>query len=487
MARELTRRERMRIPRHDMPEQPAAERAVNFVEVNLGFDAATAIAEAERCLLCKRPTCIEGCPVDINVKDFVAAVADGDFQGAVDIIKLDSSLPAVCGRVCPQEAQCEGACVLDKKYRAVAIGHLERFVADWEQSHGGPADPEPVEQTGKRVAIVGSGPAGLACATDLAKEGHEVTVFEALHELGGVLVYGIPEFRLPKDIVQSEIDQLSKRGVRFETNAVIGMTDTIDELLGEEGYDAVFIGVGAGLPRFLDIEGENLIGVYSANEFLTRVNLMKGYAAGATTPLLDLYRKNVAVFGGGNTAMDAVRTALRLGAARAMILYRRSEIEMPARLEEIEHAKAEGVEFMTLVGPLEMSGTDEGWLTGVRLQRMELGEPDRSGRRRPQPITGDEFDLDIDVAIIAIGNNPNPLIHKTAPDLEQTKWGTIVADPETGRTNKVGVFAGGDIVSGGATVILAMGAGRAAAASINDYLETGVWSTEPAAIGVAAD
>jgi glutamate synthase (NADPH/NADH) small chain len=487
MARELTRRERMRIPRHDMPEQPAAERAVNFVEVNLGFDAATAIAEAERCLLCKRPTCIEGCPVDINVKDFVAAVADGDFQGAVDIIKLDSSLPAVCGRVCPQEAQCEGACVLDKKYRAVAIGHLERFVADWEQSHGGPADPEPVEQTGKRVAIVGSGPAGLACATDLAKEGHEVTVFEALHELGGVLVYGIPEFRLPKDIVQSEIDQLSKRGVRFETNAVIGMTDTIDELLGEEGYDAVFIGVGAGLPRFLNIEGENLIGVYSANEFLTRVNLMKAYAAGATTPLLDLYRKNVAVFGGGNTAMDAVRTALRLGAARAMILYRRSEVEMPARFEEIEHAKAEGVEFMTLVGPLEMSGTDEGWLTGVRLQRMELGEPDRSGRRRPQPITGDEFDLDIDVAIIAIGNNPNPLIHKTAPDLEQTKWGTIVADPETGRTNKVGVFAGGDIVSGGATVILAMGAGRAAAASINDYLETGVWSTEPAAIGVAAD
>ena len=487
MARELTRRERMRIPRHDMPEQPAAERAVNFVEVNLGFDAETAIAEAERCLLCKRPTCIEGCPVDINVKDFVAAVADGDFQGAIDIIKLDSSLPAVCGRVCPQEAQCEGACVLDKKYRAVAIGHLERFVADWEQSHGGPADPEPVEQTGKRVAIVGSGPAGLACATDLAKAGHDVTVFEALHELGGVLVYGIPEFRLPKDIVQSEIDQLSKRGVRFETNAVIGMTDTIDELLGEEGYDAVFIGVGAGLPRFLNIEGENLIGVYSANEFLTRVNLMKAYAAGATTPLLDLYRKNVAVFGGGNTAMDAVRTALRLGAARAMILYRRSEAEMPARLEEIEHAKAEGVEFMTLVGPLEMSGTDEGWLTGVRLQRMELGEPDQSGRRRPEPIEGDEFYLDIDVAIIAIGNNPNPLIHKTAPDLEQTKWGTIVADPETGRTNKVGVFAGGDIVSGGATVILAMGAGREAAASINDYLETGVWSAEPAAVGVAAD
>ena len=477
----------MQIPRHDMPEQPAAERALNFVEVNLGFDAATAIAEAERCLLCKRPTCIEGCPVNINVKDFVAAVADGDFQGAVDIIKLDSSLPAVCGRVCPQEAQCEGACVLDKKYRAVAIGHLERFVADWEQAHGGPADPEPVEQTGKRVAIVGSGPAGLACATDLAKEGHEVTVFEALHELGGVLVYGIPEFRLPKDIVRTEIDQLSKRGVRFETNAVIGMTDTIDELLGEEGYDAVFIGVGAGLPRFLDIEGENLIGVYSANEFLTRVNLMKAYAAEATTPVLDLYRKNVAVFGGGNTAMDAVRTALRLGAARAMILYRRSEAEMPARLEEVEHAKAEGVEFMTLVGPLEMAGTDEGWLTEVRLQRMELGEPDQSGRRRPEPIEGDEFVLDIDVAVIAIGNNPNPLIHKTAPDLEQTRWGTIVADPETGRTNKVGVFAGGDIVTGGATVILAMGAGRKAAASINEYLETGVWSAEPAVVGVGAE
>ncbi len=479
MARELTGRERMRIARHAMPEQPAETRATNFAEVNRGFDAATAIAEAERCLLCKRPTCIEGCPVTINVKDFVAAVADGDFQGAADIIGRDSSLPAVCGRVCPQEVQCEGACVLDKKYRAVAIGHLERFVADWQRTNGAAAHPEPAVGTGKRVAIVGSGPAGLACATDLAGAGHEVTVFEALHELGGVLVYGIPEFRLPKDIVRSEIDGLAKRGVRFETNAVIGMSDTIDELLDDEGFDAVFIGVGAGLPRFLDIEGENLIGVYSANEFLTRVNLMKAYAASATTPLLDLYRKNVAVFGGGNTAMDAVRTALRLGAARAMILYRRSEAEMPARLEEIEHAKAEGVEIVNLVAPLELVGSDEGWLSGVRLQRMELGGPDESGRRRPKPIDGAEFDLDIDVAIIAIGNSPNPLIHKTSPDLDQTRWGTIAADPETGRTNKVGVFAGGDIVTGGATVILAMGAGRKAAASIDQYLEDGEWGAEP--------
>jgi glutamate synthase (NADPH/NADH) small chain len=363
--------------------------------------------------------------------------------------------------------------VLARKDKPIAIGHLERFVADFAREHGRPPTHDEVPKTGKRVAVVGSGPAGLACATDLIKAGHDVTVFEALHELGGVLVYGIPEFRLPKDIVRAEINGLADLGVVFETNAVIGMIDTIDDLFEEEGFDAVFIGVGAGLPRFLDIPGENLIGVYSANEFLTRVNLMKAYEAGAQTPLLDLYQKTVAVFGGGNTAMDAVRTALRLGAGRAMILYRRSEAEMPARLEEVHHAKQEGVEFRTLVSPLELLGDDEGWLHGARLQQMELGEPDDSGRRRPVPIPGAVEEVAIDVAVVAIGNRPNPLIHKTAPDLEETPWGTLAADPQTGQTSKRGVFAGGDIVTGGATVILAMGAGRRAAAAIDDYLRSG--------------
>jgi glutamate synthase (NADPH/NADH) small chain len=479
MARELTRRERMKLPRQEMPEQDAAARAVNFGEVNLGLSAEAAVAEAERCLVCAHPTCMEGCPVGVDIREFVSAVADSRFGDAVGVIKRDNSLPAICGRVCPQEEQCEGSCVLAKKYRPVAIGYLERFVADYERENGG-VEVAPVEvKTGKKVAVVGSGPSGLACATDLIKAGHDVTVFEALHELGGVLVYGIPQFRLPKEIVRTEIDQLATMGVQFETNSVIGMIDTLDDLFEVEGFDAVFIGVGAGLPRFLNVPGENLIGVYSANEFLTRVNLMKAYAEAAETPLLDLYRKNVAVFGGGNTAMDAVRTAKRLGAARAMILYRRSEAEMPARAEEVEHAKAEGIEFMTLVSPLELKGNDDGWLTGVELQRMELGEPDDSGRRRPRPIEGDIFEMDIDAAVVAIGNRPNPLIQKTAPDLEETAWGTLVADPETGRTPKVGVFAGGDIVTGGATVILAMGAGRRAAASICEYLETGTWEKAP--------
>jgi len=478
MAPELTRRERMKLPRQEMPERDPARRATNFEEVNLGLSAEAAVAEAQRCLLCARPTCIEGCPVSVDIPGFIQLVAERRFDEAVGVIKRDNSLPAICGRVCPQEDQC--ACVLGRKHRPVAIGYLERFVADQERIQGGRVASPVKVNTGKRVAIVGSGPAGLACATDLIKAGHDVTVFEALHELGGVLVYGIPEFRLPKEIVRAEIDQLAAMGVRFETNAVIGMIDTIDDLFEKEGYDAVFIGVGAGLPRFLDVPGENLIGVYSANEFLTRVNLMKAYAEGAETPLLDLYQKNVAVFGGGNTAMDAVRTARRLGAARAMILYRRSEEEMPARAEEVEHAKAESIEFMTLVAPLELQGNDDGWLSGVRLQRMELGEPDDSGRRRPEPIEGDVFDLPIDVAVVAIGNRPNPLIHKTAPDLEETPWGTLVADSETGRTGKVGVFAGGDIVSGGATVILAMGAGRRAAASICEYLDGGVWELSAA-------
>ncbi len=474
MARDLTRRERMALERVAMREQDAGRRRVNFEEVNLGYTAEMAVAEAERCLLCARPTCIDGCPVGIDIREFIRLTADGEFLDAADVITRSSSLPAVCGRVCPQENQCEGTCVLARKGKSIAIGHLERFVADFAREHGRPPAHSEIPKTGKRVAVVGSGPAGLACATDLIKAGHDVTVFEALHELGGVLVYGIPEFRLPKEIVRAEIDGLAELGVVFETNAVIGMIDTIDDLLEEEGFDAVFIGVGAGLPRFLNIPGENLIGVYSANEFLTRVNLMKAYEAGAQTPLLDLYNKTVAVFGGGNTAMDAVRTAMRLGAGRAVILYRRSEAEMPARLEEVHHAKQEGVEFRTLVSPLELLGDEEGWLHAVGLQRMELGEPDDSGRRRPEPIPGAVEEIAIDVAVIAIGNTPNPLIHKTAPDLEQTRWGTLAADPETGRTSKRGVFAGGDIVTGGATVILAMGAGRRAAAAIDDFLRTDV-------------
>lgn len=474
MPRDLTRRERLRIPRQDMPEQPADDRAVNFEEVNLGYTAEQAVTEAERCLLCTRPTCMDGCPVGIDIREFVRLTADARFEEAAAVVARDNYLPAVCGRVCPQEDQCEGACVLSKKYTPVAIGHLERFVADYEREHGTAGSPA-VAKSGNRVAVVGSGPAGLACAADLIRAGHDVTVFEALHELGGVLVYGIPEFRLPKAIVQAEVSRLAEMGVRFETNAVIGMIDTIDELLDEEGYDAVFVGVGAGLPKFLEVPGENLVGVYSANEFLTRVNLMRAYAAGAETPLLDLYQKTVAVFGGGNTAMDAVRTARRLGANPAKILYRRSEAEMPARAEEVAHATAEGIQFETLVAPIELLGDDDGRLTGVRLQRMELGEADESGRRSPRPVRGEEHVMGIDVAVVAVGNAPNPLLHRTAPDLEQTAWGTVVADALTGRTSKRAVFAGGDIVTGGATVILAMGAGRRAAASINDYLRTGDW------------
>ncbi len=475
MGRDLTRRERLRLPRQPMPERPPEERAFNFEEVNLGYTPQQAVAEAERCLLCAHPTCIEGCPVGIDIREFVRLTAEERFADAADVIKRDNFLPAVCGRVCPQETQCEGACVLSKKYQPVAIGNLERFVADHERSRGGGARRVVAPKTGKRVAIVGSGPAGLSCAADLVRAGHDVTVFEALHELGGVLVYGIPEFRLPKEILQAEVEQLAELGVSFETNTVIGKVETIDELLDEDGFDAVFLGVGAGLPRFLNVPGENLIGVYSANEFLTRVNLMRAYAAGAETPLLDLYQKTVVVFGAGNTAMDAVRVARRLGADPAMIVYRRTEVEMPARAEEVAHARAEGVEFATLVAPLELLGDDDGWLRGVRLQRMELGESDTSGRPRPVPIPGDEYQLAVDVAVVAVGNDPNPLIQRTAPDIAQTAWGTIVADPQTGRTSKIGVFAGGDIVTGGATVILAMGAGRRAARSIDEYLTTGWW------------
>ncbi|GMU90634.1 MAG: hypothetical protein AMXMBFR49_28390 [Chlorobiota bacterium] len=468
---QLTKKERMQIPRQPMPEQDAKERSANFLEVNLGFTEELARLEAERCLQCPKPKCVEGCPVGVQIKDFIQLVAEGDFLGAASKIKENNVLPAVCGRVCPQEEQCEAVCVTGVKGESVAIGRLERFVADYERQTVGirPADIKP--KTGKKVAIIGSGPAGLSCAGELIQQGHDVTVFEALHELGGVLIYGIPEFRLPKEIVHAEVEALQNLGVEFRTNAVIGFTDTVDELMTNEGYDAVFVGVGAGLPYFMNIPGENYNGIYSANEFLTRVNLMKAYKFPEyDTPVFDVKGKNVAVFGGGNTAMDAVRTAKRLGAAHACIVYRRSEVEMPARIEEVHHAKEEGIEFIMLTNPLEFLGDDAGWLHGVKLQKMELGEPDASGRRRPVPIQGSEYVMPIDMAVIAIGNGSNPIIKKTTPELEFNKWGNIVVDQETMKTSKKGVFAGGDIVTGGATVILAMGAGRKAAQAIDAYL-----------------
>ncbi len=467
---EISKKDRMKIQRQQMPEQEPEVRNKNFKEVNLGFTEELAKLEALRCIQCPKPTCTTGCPVGVKIRDFISLVAQGDYLGAAAKIKEDNVLPAVCGRVCPQEEQCEVVCVVGKKNEPVAIGRLERFVADWERQNVGIRAPELKPKTGKKVAIVGSGPAGLSCAGDLIQRGHDVTVFEALHELGGVLVYGIPEFRLPKEIVKAEVDALSKLGVDFQTNAIIGFTDTIDELLAN-GYDAVFIAVGAGLPYFLNIPGENLNGVYSSNEFLTRVNLMKAYRfPDFDTPVFDCKDKNVAVFGGGNTAMDAVRTSKRLGAKNAYIIYRRSEVELPARKEEVHHAKQEGIEFMLLENPLEFIG-DNGWLKGVKLQKMELGEPDASGRRRPMPVKGSEHILDVDMAVIAIGNGSNPIIQKTTPDLEFNKWGNIVVKEETMKTSKEGVFAGGDIVTGGATVILAMGAGRKAAQAIDDYLK----------------
>ncbi len=486
MDEPLTKRERMAMPRVDMPEQPAEERSGSFTEVNLGLTAQMAKLEAMRCLECRRAPCVVGCPVGVRIVDFVTLLADGKIAEASDVIRDDNLLPAICGRVCPQEHQCEGACVLARKHRPIAIGHLERFVADYARAEGLDRVAELPSPSGHRVAIVGSGPAGLACAADLARAGHSVTVFEALHEPGGVLVYGIPEYRLPKDVVAAEIKGLEELGVRFETNAVIGRTYTLDDLLGPDAYEAVFIAVGAGLPRFLGIPGENLIGVYSANEFLTRVNLMKAWLPGSDTPVLDVTGKRVAVFGGGNTAMDAVRTALRLGADDASIIYRRTAEEMPARAEEVRHAEEEGVTFEFLATPTELSGNDAGLLTSMVLQRMTLGEPDESGRRRPVPIEGDCVERPVDLAIVAIGNAPNPLLLSTVPGLERSDRGTVVVDPESGRTSLPGVFAGGDIVTGGATVILAMGAGRRAAAGIEAWLETGAWN-EPAAASETAD
>ncbi len=466
---ELTKRERMKMDRVDMPACDAQIRASNFGEVNLGYTKEMAVLEASRCLECKNPTCVAGCPVGIQVDDFIMQLAAGDIAGAAATIKTDNLFPAICGRVCPQESQCEGACVLDKKDRAIAIGHLERFVADYERERM-LTEPAPLPTpTGARVAVIGSGPAGLACAGDLAQAGHDVTVFEALHELGGVLVYGIPEFRLPKDIVRAEISSLEDRGVTFETDVLIGSGTTLDELMQEEGFDAVFVGTGAGLPRFPGIEGEELIGVYSANEFLTRVNLMKAHEQDSQTPVYDLKGHPVVVIGGGNTAVDGARTALRLGASSVRMLYRRSAEEMPARDEEIEHAIEEGVEIRYLVAPTSFNG-DEGWLRTVTIQEMELGEPDENGRARPEPIEGAYETVDADVVIVAIGNAPNPVISRSTPDLETTRWGTIAADEETGQTSMTGVFAGGDITTGGATVILALAAGRKAAAAIDEYL-----------------
>ncbi|NTW11470.1 MAG: NADPH-dependent glutamate synthase, partial [Chlorobiaceae bacterium] len=439
----ITTKERLAIPRQVMPAQDPEVRIHNFNEVHLGYSPEAAILEAQRCIQCKDPVCIKGCPVNIKIDEFIKLIAHGDFLGAARKIKEDNVLPAICGRVCPQEDQCEKTCVLTKKYTPVAIGNLERFAADYERETGNVELPRVKPPTGKKVAVIGSGPAGLSCANDLVQLGHAVTVFEALHELGGVLMYGIPEFRLPKEIVRTELEGLKKLGVQFVTNSVVGRSMTVDELFEDEGFDAVFIGVGAGLPWFMGIPGENLLGVYSANEFLTRVNLMKSYDfPNQDTPVFNCKGKNVAVFGGGNTAMDAVRTAKRLGAEHAYIVYRRSEAEMPAREEEIHHAQKEGIEFMLLMNPVEFIGNDQQWLTGVKVLRMELGEPDDSGRRKPVPVPGSEFVLPIDMAIISIGNGSNPLIKQTTPEIEVSRRDTIVVDINTMATSKENVYAG---------------------------------------------
>jgi glutamate synthase (NADPH/NADH) small chain len=459
-----------------MPEQEPGERRHNFEEVNLGLELELAQREAHRCLECANTKCVDTCPVGVKVKDFVQLVVAGDILAAAAKMREDNVLPAITGRVCPQEDQCEGGCILGKKFQPLAIGYLERFVADYEARVGKVGLPPRAPSTGKKVAVVGSGPAGLTVAGDLIQRGHEVTVFEALHEIGGVLVYGIPQFRLPKEIVRREVDNMRALGVRFETNVVVGKTVTIDELFEEEGYHAVFVATGAGLPQFMSVPGENLNGVYSANEFLTRVNLMRAYRFPEyDNPIYDCRGKNVAVIGGGNTAMDAIRTSLRLGAANGYLIYRRTEAEMPARIEEVKHAREEGVQIMTLAAPVEFIGTDSGWLKSARCIRMQLGEPDDSGRRRPVPIPGSEFEMALDVAVIAVGTTANPLIQSTTPDLKTNRKGYITVDPVSMKTSKTGVFAGGDIVTGGATVILAMGAGRVAARSMHEYLTTGEW------------
>jgi glutamate synthase (NADPH/NADH) small chain len=459
-----------------MPEQPAESRSKQFTEVNTGYSTELARQEALRCLECAKPTCTDHCPVGVKVREFVQLIVDGDFLAAAAKIREDNVLPAVTGRVCPQEDHCEGSCLLCKKGESLGIGYLERFVADYEQQHMDRSQIRKAPPTGKKVAIVGSGPSGLTAAGDLVQKGHQVHVFEALHEVGGVLVYGIPEFRLPKKIIRQQVEYMRAMGVEFETDVVVGRTVTIDELMDEEGYEAIFVATGAGLPQFMNIPGEHLNGVYSANEFLTRINLMHSYEFPRyDEPMLDLYGKEVAVIGGGNTALDAIRSSVRLGAKKAYVLYRRSETEMPARIEEVKHAKQEGIDFRVLTAPVEFLSDGNGWLRAAHCLRMELGEPDSSGRRRPVPVQGSDFEIPLSVAVIAIGTSANPVIQSTTPGLETNKRGYIQASETSQRTSRKGVFAGGDIVTGSATVILAMGAGRRAAKSIDEYLTTGVW------------
>jgi glutamate synthase (NADPH/NADH) small chain len=455
-----------------MREQDPKARARNFDEVPHGYSLEEAQAEARRCLQCKKPSCVQGCPVQVNIPGFVKQIAEGNLWEAITVMKRTNVLPAICGRVCPQETQCEGLCVLGKKMEPVAVGNLERFIADWEATQAECVMCEKLPATGKKVAVVGAGPAGLTVAGDCIKFGHEVVIFEALHKPGGVLVYGIPEFRLPKSIVKREVDFVQEMGARLVCNHVVGATRTVDELLEE--FDAVFIGSGAGRPWFMELPGENSLGIYSANEYLTRSNLMKAYLFPEyDTPIVR--GKRVATIGGGNVAMDSARTALRLGADESIIVYRRSRQEMPARAAEIHHAEQEGIRFEFLTNPTRYIAGEGGWVKELECLRMELGEPDASGRRRPVPVEGSEFRIPVDTVVVAIGNSPNPLIPNTTPGLEISKRGTIVVNPETGRTSKKGVFAGGDIVTGAATVILAMGAGRIAANSINEFLKTGEW------------
>ena len=458
----------MSLKKNEMPVQAPDVRNKNFSEVALGYTKEQAIDEANRCLNCKHKPCVGGCPVAIDIPAFIAKIKEEDFEGAYEILTKSSSLPAVCGRVCPQETQCESKCVRGIKGEPVAIGRLERFVADWHMEHAKEEAKKP-QPNGHKVAVVGAGPAGLTCAGDLAKRGYDVTVFEALHTPGGVLVYGIPEFRLPKEIVRKEIDTLRELGVTIMTNMVIGKVLSVDELF-EDGFEAVFIGSGAGLPRFMNIEGENLNGVYSANEFLTRVNLMKAYKENSATPIKAV--KNVAVVGGGNVAMDAARCAKRLGAENVYIVYRRSMEEMPARKEEVEHAEEEGIIFKTLNNPTRILGDENDFVTGMECVKMELGEPDESGRRRPVVVKGSEHMLDVDTVIMSIGTSPNPLIKNTTSGLETNKHGCIVVKDDSGMTTKEGVYAGGDAVTGAATVILAMGAGKSAAAAIDEYIQS---------------
>lgn len=461
-----------KISRQKKREQAPNERNKNFEEVAFNYTPEQAVLEASRCIQCKKPQCVEGCPVNVAIPQFIQKIKEKDFLGAYQTIKKDNYLPAVCGRVCPQEIQCEGKCILGKKSEPVAIGNLERFAADWARENLplSPAlSPQAEKGSKEKIAVIGSGPSGLTCAAELNALGYDVTVFEALHELGGVLVYGIPEFRLPKKIVKKEIESLAKAGVKFEVNMVIGKIFTIDELMKERGFSAVYVAPGAGFPSFMNISGEELNGVYSANEYLTRVNLMKAYLPNADTPLK--LGCNVAVIGGGNVAMDAARSAKRLGAEHVYLIYRRSKEEMPARIEEVHHAEEEGIEFLLLNNPLKYIGDDKGFVKKALVQKMELGEPDDSGRRRPVPMAGSEYELDVDVVVVAIGTQANPIIRDTTPGLETNKWGYIVTNEE-GKTSKQGVYAGGDIVSGAATVILAMGAGKVASKAIDEYLRS---------------